>query len=41
MEDENTPIQMYWEFYHKNENFQMKNSSSFHIYALNIGCGYL
>ena len=24
----------------KNENFQMKNSSSFHIVALNIDCGY-
>ena len=23
----------------KNENFQMKNSSSFHIAALNIDCG--
>ena len=34
---ENTPIQIYWEFYHqkkkkkkkKNENFQMKNSGVF------------
>ena len=25
----------------KNENFQMKNSSSFHISAQNIGCGYM
>ena len=24
----------------KNENFQMKNSGSFHIYAQNIDCGY-
>ena len=24
-----------------NENFQMKNSGSFHISAQNIGCGYL
>ena len=38
---ENTPIQIYWEFYHrKNENFQMKNSDSFHISAHNIDCGY-
>ena len=37
----NTPIQIYWEFYHqKNENFQMKNSGSFHISAQNIDCGY-
>ena len=37
---ENTPIQIYWEFYHqKNENFQMKYSSSFHISAQNIDCG--
>ena len=26
---------------YKNENFQMKNSGSFHISALNIVCGYL
>ena len=25
----------------KNENFQMKNSGSFHISAKNIDCGYL
>ena len=25
----------------KNENFQMKNSGSFHISAQNIDCGYL
>ena len=38
---ENTPIQIYLEFYHqKNENFQMKNSGSFHISAQNIDCGY-
>ena len=38
----NTPIQIYWEFYHqKIENFQMKNSGSFHISAQNIDCGYL
>ena len=39
---ENTPIQIYWEFYHrKNENFQMKNSGGFHISAQNIDCGYM
>ena len=38
---ENTPIQIYWEFYHqKNENFQMKISDIFHISAQNIDCGY-
>ena len=38
---ENTPIQIYWEFLPpKNENFQMKNSGSFHISAQNIDCGY-
>ena len=26
---------------HKNENFQIENSSSFHISAQNIDCGYL
>ena len=38
----NTPIQIYWEFYHqkKNENYQMKNSDIFHIPAQNIDCGY-
>ena len=36
------PIQIYWQFYHqKIENFQMKNSGSFHISAQNIDCGYL
>ena len=39
---ENTPIQMYWIFYHhKNENFQIKNSDIFYISAQNIDCGYL
>ena len=39
---ENTPIQIYWEFYHqKNENFQIKKSGSSHISAQNIDCGYL
>ena len=38
---ENTPIQMYWKFYHqKHENFQIKNSDIFHISAQNIDCGY-
>ena len=38
---ENTPIQMYWKFYHqKIENFQIKNSDIFHISAQNIDCGY-
>ena len=38
---ENTPIQIYWKFYHqKNEKFQIKNSDSFHISAQNIDCGY-
>ena len=38
---ENTPIQLYWKFYHqKNENFQIKNSDIFHISAQNINCGY-
>ena len=33
---------IYWKFYHqkKNENFQIKNSDSFHISAQNIDCGY-
>ena len=35
------PIQIYWKLYHqKNENFQIKNSDIFHIYAQNIDCGY-
>ena len=38
---ENTPIQIYWKFYHqKNENFQIKNSDIFHISVQNIDCGY-
>ena len=38
---ENTPIQIYWKFYHKkNENFQIKSSDIFHISAQNIDCGY-
>ena len=35
------PIQIYWNFYHqKSENFQIKNSDSFHMSAQNIDCGY-
>ena len=38
---ENTPIQIYWQFYNqKNENFHIKNSDIFHISAQNIDCGY-
>ena len=37
---ENTPVRMYWEFYHQKMNFQMKNSGSFHISAQNIECWY-
>ena len=35
---ENTPIQIYWKFYHqkKNENFQIKISDIFYISAQNI-----
>ena len=41
MHYKNTPIQLYWKFYHqKNENFQIKNSDIFHISAQNIDCGY-
>ena len=39
----NTPIQIYWKFYHKkkkNENFQIKNSDIIHISAQNIECWY-
>ena len=37
---ESTPIQIYWNFPPKNENFQIKNSDIFHISAHNIDCGY-
>ena len=38
---ENTPIQIYWKYYHqKIENFQMKNSDIFLISAQNIDLGY-
>ena len=38
---ENTPIQIYWKFYHhKNETFQIKSSNIFHNSAQNIDCGY-
>ena len=39
---ENTPIQIYWEFYHqKLKKIQLKTSGSFLISVLNIDCGYL
>ena len=39
--NENTPIQIYWKFYHqRNENFQINSSDIFHISAQNIDCGY-
>ena len=38
---ENTPIQIYWKFFTKNnEHFQIKNSDIFHISAQNIDWGY-
>ena len=38
---ENTPIQIYWKFYHqKMAIFQIKKSDIFHISAQNIDCGY-
>ena len=38
---ENTPIQIYWKFYNqKKENFQIKTSDIFHIFAQNIDCVY-
>ena len=38
---ENTPIQIYWNFYfQKTENLQIKISDIFHISAQNIDCGY-
>ena len=38
---ENTPIQLYWKFYHKKtRNISDKNSDIFRIYAQNIDCGY-
>ena len=38
---ENTPIQIYRKTsLPKTENFQIKNSDSFHISAQNIDCGY-
>ena len=37
----NTPIQICRKFHlQKSENFQIKNSDSFHISAQNIDCGY-
>ena len=38
---ENTPVQIYRKFHlFKIENFQIKNSDIFHIFAQNIECGY-
>ena len=39
---ENTPIQIYWKFYHKKKTrkFSDKNSDIFHISAQNIDCEY-
>ena len=39
---ENTPIQIYWEFYlqKKNEKFQIKNSYILHVSDQNLNCGY-
>ena len=38
---ENTPIQIYWKFYHqKTESFQIKILKFFHISPQNIDCGY-
>ena len=38
---ENTPIQIYWKFYHqKSENFQIKKSDNFLISVQNIDCRY-
>ena len=38
---ENMPVQICSKFYHQNnENFQIKNSDIFHIFAQNIDCGY-
>ena len=36
----NMPIQIYWNFTTKNENFQIKNSDIFHISAQNIDYVY-
>ena len=39
--NENTPIQIYRKFhFQKTENFQIKNSYIFHVFAQNIDCGY-
>ena len=39
---ENTPIQIYWNFYHqKMKIFGGKKTDIFHISAQNIDCGYL
>ena len=42
MHYENTPIQIYWEFYNqkKGKFSDKKNPDIFHISAQNIDCGY-
>ena len=41
MHYENMPVQTNLKFYyHKNENFRIKNSDIFHISDQNIDCGY-
>ena len=38
---EDTPIQIYWKFYHQKKwKFSDKNSDIFHFSAQNIYCGY-
>ena len=39
---ENTPIQIYWKFYHEKNKWKFSNKKSdiFHISAQNIDCGY-
>ena len=36
---ENTPIQIYWKFYHQNWKFSDKTTNIFYISAENIDCG--
>ena len=41
LHDENTPIQLYWKFYHQNWKFSDKNSDFFFLFLLkNVDCGY-
>ena len=37
---ENTPIQIYWKFYHQKRKIFRKKNDIFHISAQNIDCGY-